>query len=176
MPCKRNPLHPTYLLRPQPHEWRQGYAMLFYAMLFYSMLCYAAASLPPSGIRIRQVVQGQVSYCMYVCMHAAIKAQDTNGKKPGPSTFSHFFFPPLSLLNRPTNPNQTISFTITRAPRRARLLPIMLIYFYYVVARHHRELGLLQRGPQLGVARVDELGGFQLGFITYPARHGTLAS
>ena len=155
---------PTYLLRPQPHDERQGYAMLCYAILCYAMLCYAKSAI----------------VCMYVCTQPTKQRIRMAKKNLAPQPFPIFFLPPLSLLNRPNKPQSikryhiiSYSFTITRTPRRARLL---LIYFYYIVARHHRELGLLQRGPQFGVARVDELGGFQLGFVAYPARHGTLAS
>lgn len=103
----------------------------------------------------------------YPCIHASKQAaQETpfaSPRLPPPTPSSYHQL------------THTLSLTITRAPRRPHL-PLLLLDIHDVVARQERELGPLQRGPQVRVARVDELEGFQLGFVADAVRRGKKVS
>lgn len=44
---------------------------------------------------------------------------------------------------------------------------VVIVFLHDIVASQHGELGLLQDTPELGVARVGEVDGAQLGLVTY---------
>lgn len=46
---------------------------------------------------------------------------------------------------------------------------IIVVLLYNVVASQHGELCLLQKTPELGVARISEVDRAQLGLVAYPA-------
>ena len=45
---------------------------------------------------------------------------------------------------------------------------IVVVFLYNVVTSQHSELCLLQKTPELGVARISEVDRAQLGLVAYP--------